>query len=105
MERIVNTSRKDWAIKLNDTLWAFRIAYKIPIGINLFWFVFGKACHLPAELEYRAYWAIKRLIFDMNKVGDVRKLQLNELEELRNEPYENAKIYKEKTKLYCDKSI
>ncbi|BBN70425.1 hypothetical protein Prudu_1472S000500, partial [Prunus dulcis] len=57
------------------------------------------------ELEHRAYWAIKAFNFDMKAAGEKRKLQLNELEELRHEAYENAKLYKEKTKQYHDKKI
>ncbi|CAL9012077.1 unnamed protein product, partial [Prunus brigantina] len=56
-------------------------------------------------LEHRAYWAIKKFNFDLKEAGTVRKLQLNELEELRNESYENARIYKDRTKLYHDKAI
>ncbi|CAL9025099.1 unnamed protein product [Prunus brigantina] len=61
--------------------------------------------YLPVELEHRAYWAIKAFNFDMKAAGEKRRLQLNELEELRHEAYENAKLYKEKTKQYHDKKI
>ena len=67
--------------------------------------VYGKVCHLPVELEHRAYWAIKKFNFDMQQAGSKRILQLAELEEIMNYAYENAKIYKQRMKVFHDKHI
>ncbi|GJZ56357.1 reverse transcriptase domain-containing protein [Tanacetum coccineum] len=84
---------------------AFRTAYKTPIGCTPYKLVYEKACHLPIELEHKAYWALKHANFDLETAGDHRKVQLNELNELRDHAYENSLIYKEKTKRIHDAKI
>ncbi|GJX08222.1 reverse transcriptase domain-containing protein [Tanacetum coccineum] len=91
--------------RTDDALWAFRTAYKTPIGCTPYKLVYGKACYLPIELEHKAYWALKHTNFDIKTAGDHRKVQLNELNELRDHAYENSLIYKEKTKRIHDSKI
>ena len=67
--------------------------------------VYGKSCHFPMELEHKAYWATRLLNMDSKVAGEKCMLQLSELDEFRNEAYENAQIYKEKTKAWHDKHI
>ncbi|GJX51767.1 reverse transcriptase domain-containing protein [Tanacetum coccineum] len=65
LERTVGENRASWSDKLDDALWAFRTAYKTPIGCTPYKLVYGKSCHLPVELEHKAYWALKHANFDL----------------------------------------
>ncbi|GJT67028.1 reverse transcriptase domain-containing protein [Tanacetum coccineum] len=93
LERTIGENRTSWSDKLDDALWAFRTAYKTPIGCT------------PYKIEHKAYWALKHANFDLETAGDHRKVQLNELNELRDQAYENSLIYKEKTKRIHDSKI
>nr|GEW04475.1 reverse transcriptase domain-containing protein [Tanacetum cinerariifolium] len=84
---------------------AFRTAYKTPIGCTPYKLVYGEACYLLVELEHKAYWALKHANFDIMTAGDHMKIQINELNELRDQAYENSLIYKEKTKRIHDSKI
>nr|GEV42724.1 hypothetical protein [Tanacetum cinerariifolium] len=105
VERTVGENHASCSNKLDDALWAFRIAFKTPIGCTPYKLVYGKACHLPIELEHKAYWPLKHENFNLQTAGDHRKVQLNELNELRDQAYENSLIYKEKTKRTHDSKI
>ncbi|GKC10580.1 reverse transcriptase domain-containing protein [Tanacetum coccineum] len=101
----ISENHASWSDKLDDALWVFRTTFKTPIGCTPYKLVYKKACHLPIELEHKAYWALKHCNFDLKTAGDHRKLQMNELNEHRDQAYENSLIYKEKTRKIHDSKI
>ena len=102
--KVVNSNRKDLSLKLLDS-WAYRTTYKTILGMSSYRLVYGKAFHLPEEIEYKAWWAIRNLNMDMNRAGLKRMLEIDELEDLRNDAYFNSKIAKDKQKKWNDQLI
>ena len=105
LKKMVNPTRKDKSKRLDNALWAHRTTYKAPIGMYPFRVVFRKACHLPVEIEHKAYWVIKACNMDYDKAEEQRKLQLQELDEIHLEAYDNSKFYKGSTKRLHDHFI
>ncbi|GJR03795.1 putative nucleotidyltransferase, ribonuclease H [Tanacetum coccineum] len=103
LKRILEKTVKDnpaiWSRKLDDALWAFRTAYKTPTGTTPYKLIYEKNCHLPFEIEHRAYWALKNCNLDLIAASEKRMFQLHELDELRYQTYENSRLYKERTKV------
>nr|GEX60937.1 reverse transcriptase domain-containing protein [Tanacetum cinerariifolium] len=96
LKRNIGKNHASWSDKLDDALWAFCTAYKTPIGCTPYKLVYGKACHLPTELEYKAYWALKQANFDLAIAGDHQKVQLNELRKLKtywSGPFTITKVF------------
>ncbi|RDX96610.1 hypothetical protein CR513_20707, partial [Mucuna pruriens] len=71
---MVNPNQNDWSRLLEETLWAHRSAYRTLLGMYPYQIVFGKACHLPVEIEHRACWAIKKFNMAYDQAGQERKL-------------------------------
>ncbi|XP_016540803.2 uncharacterized protein LOC107841372 [Capsicum annuum] len=101
----MNVRRQDWSWKLDDALWAYRIVFNTPISMSPYQLVYGKAYHLPIELEYKVLWALRRLNLNWNEATELRLRQLNEIDEFCLSVYEREDLYKEKMKKYHDRRI
>jgi hypothetical protein len=105
LQKMVNEMGKGWRSKLSDALWAYRTAFKPPIGMTPYQLVYRKTCHLPIELEHKTFQAIKKWNIDLMAADNKRKIQIAELEEWREKAYHSAKLYKERTRRWHGKWI
>ncbi|GJT87519.1 reverse transcriptase domain-containing protein [Tanacetum coccineum] len=105
LEKTIKDNPAIWSRKLDDAPWAFRTAYKTPTVTTPYKLTYGKNCHLPFEIEHRAYWALKNCNPDLIAAGEKRMFQLHELDELRHQAYENSRLYKARTKVWHDRKL
>jgi transposase InsO family protein len=74
LNKTIEKGGKDWSKKLDGALWAYRTAFTTSIGMIPYQIVYGKACHLPVELEHKAYWAIKEMNLDLDAAVVKRRI-------------------------------
>ncbi|XP_015161874.1 uncharacterized protein [Solanum tuberosum] len=90
----MNVHRTNLSSKLDDAIWAYRMIFKSPIGISPSKLVFGKACHLPVDLEQKALWALKNINWNCDVASRGRIHQLLDLDEFHLKAYESSALYK-----------
>jgi hypothetical protein len=105
LEKSVGANHKDWSDKLDHVLWSNRISYKTQIGSNPYRLIYGKACQLSVEIEHKDYWALRTANIEMLPARKNRFHQIQELDELQMNAYENSLFYKETTKKWHDDRI
>nr|GFB04641.1 reverse transcriptase domain-containing protein [Tanacetum cinerariifolium] len=102
LERTVGENRASWSDKLDDALWEFRTALKTPIGCTPYKLVYGKSCHLPIELEHKAYWALKHVNFDLKTKGK-KKLHDSKIKNRIFNVGDQVLLFKSRLKIFSRK--
>ncbi|XP_047264394.1 uncharacterized protein LOC124896714 [Capsicum annuum] len=102
---MVNVGYINWAKKLDEVLWSYRMDYKTLIGMSPYQLVFGKAYQLLVELKHKALLELKRLNMNWGEASKARVTQLYEMEEFPLKAYENSALSKEKMQKWDDARI
>nr|GEW63861.1 reverse transcriptase domain-containing protein [Tanacetum cinerariifolium] len=103
LERTVGENHASWSDKLDDALWAFRTAFKTPIGCTPYKLVYGKSCHLPIELEHKAYWALKHANFDLKTEERTKKLHDSKIKNLIFNVGDQVLLFNSRLKIFSGK--
>ncbi|GKD30695.1 reverse transcriptase domain-containing protein, partial [Tanacetum coccineum] len=104
-EGFVDPDKPNHVYRLKKALYDLKQASRAWKHFHPFRMVYGKACHLPVEIEHKAFWALRMCNMDLSEEGVERNNQLNKLEELRHQAYETSKTYKEHTKKWHDNRL
>nr|GEU86523.1 reverse transcriptase domain-containing protein [Tanacetum cinerariifolium] len=103
LERTVGENRTSWSDKLDDALWAFRTAFKTPIGYTPYKLVYGKACHQPIELEHKAYWALKHANFDLLTVEKTKRIHGSKIKDRVFNVGDRVLLFNSRLKIFSGK--
>nr|GEV67439.1 reverse transcriptase domain-containing protein [Tanacetum cinerariifolium] len=103
LERTVGKNHASWWNKLDDALWAFRRAFKTPIGCTPYKLVYGKACHLPIELEHKAYWALKHYNYDLLTVEKTKRLHDSKIKDRVFNVGDQVLLFNSRLKIFSGK--
>nr|GEV51985.1 reverse transcriptase domain-containing protein [Tanacetum cinerariifolium] len=103
LERTIGENRASWSDKLDDTLWAFRTAFKTPIACTPYKLVYGKACHLSIELEHRAYWALKHYNIDLLTTEKTKRIHDSKIKDRVFNVGDRVLLFNSRLKIFSGK--
>nr|GEW59008.1 reverse transcriptase domain-containing protein [Tanacetum cinerariifolium] len=103
LKRTVRENRTSRSDKFDDAIWAFRTAFKTPIGCTPYKLIYGKSCHLPIELEHKAYWALKHVNFDLKTAERTKKLHDSKIKNLIFNVSDQVLLFNSRLKIFSGK--
>nr|GEW67155.1 retrovirus-related Pol polyprotein from transposon TNT 1-94 [Tanacetum cinerariifolium] len=103
LERTIGENCASWSNKLDDALWPFRTTFKTPIGCTPYKIVYGKACHLPIELEYKAYWALKHCNYDLLTAEKTKRIHDSKIKDRVFNVGDRVLLFNSRLKIFTGK--